>query len=286
MMHTTETHRVRVINLEINVAYGCNIKCEYCSHLGRFIKGVVPLDDILHWYRCWNPKILPKNVRIIGGEPLLHPHLESILLETRSHWLDSKVELVTNGLLLPRLNDAVFSTLKTIGANVTVSKHFDDPHYNAMFAAGIDSLRGRGIEPHIINSNQFWRKCYRIVERGCAAPDQSDPGKAWRIFFLKNICTTLLDNCLYRCPLLGCYSYAVKNGFVPFDGWKVVLDYKPLEASCSSKDLEEFMNGGVCEQCSICPEKFQYADMYEKLNLFGLPVAQKLFCGDINYEQA
>jgi len=131
-------------------------------------------------------------------------------------------------------------------------------------------------------TNWFWMKCYRMDEQGHAVPYQNDPEKAWKICYVKNRCTTLIDNCLYRCPQLGCYSYAVKKGFVPFDDWKVVLDYKPLTPSCTKEELETFMNGGACEQCSICPEEFQYADMYEKINLFGLPLTRKLFCGDTN----
>jgi hypothetical protein len=105
--------------------------------------------------------------------------------------------------------------------------------------------------------------------------------KAWEICYVKNMCTTLIDNCLYRCPQLGCYSHAVKKGFVSED-WKIVLDYEPLTPSCTQEELEAFMRGGACEQCSICPEEFLYADMYEKINLFGLPLTKKLFCGETN----
>lgn len=281
-----EKHRVRVTNLEMNVAYGCNLKCEYCTHLGRFMKGIVPWEELLLWYRSWNQKIHPHNVRVMGGEPLLHPHLESILYGTREHWKDSRVELITNGLLLPKAKASLFTALKEIGADVTVSRHFDDPCYNQMFAAGIEVLKKHGIEPHITQSNWFWMKCYRIDEQGRTSPYQSDPEKAWKPCYVKNLCTTLLDNCLYRCPQLGCYAQAVKKGFVPFEAWKVVLDYKPLTSDCTQEELETFMTSGACAQCSICPEEFQYADMYEKLNTFGLPLTKKLFCGDINYEQA
>jgi len=283
MTTQNETHRVPVTNLEMNVSFGCNLKCEYCTHLGRFMKGIVPLEDLLLWYRSWNRKIHPKNIRIMGGEPLLHPHLEAVLYETRKHWDDSRIELVTNGLLFPKMNHSVFTTFREIRAHVTVSRHFDDPYYNSMFAAGIGALKKHGIEPHITQSNQHWMKCYCIDEQGRASPFQSDPEKAWKICYVKNLCTTLIDNCLYRCPQIGCFSYAVKQGFVS-DAWNVVLDYKPLPPSCTQEELEAFMCGGACEQCSICPEKFEHASMYEKLNPFGLPIIRTLFCGDADNE--
>jgi len=240
------------------------------------MKGIVPLEELLLWYRSWNSRLRPRNVRVMGGEPLLHPHLATILYETRTHWEDSRIELVTNGLLLPKMAPPVFTALKEIRAAVTVSKHFDDPCYNRMFAAGIEVLRKHGIEPFVARSDWSWMKCYRIDEQGQSRPYQSDPEKAWNICYVKNECTTLLDNCLYRCPQLACSSHAVRRGFVS-DAWEVVLDYKPLTPDCTQTELEAFMNDGACEQCSICPEKFEYADVYEKLNMFGLPSIKNIF---------
>lgn len=279
----TETPKVRLVNLEMNVSFGCNLKCEYCTHLGRYMKGVVPLSDLLLWYKTWNPRIEPGNVRIMGGEPLLHPQLESVIYETREHWKDSRIELITNGLLLPKMAPSIFDALKAIHADVTVSKHFDDPYYNGMFRAGLETLSSYGITPWISQSDQSWMKCYRIDEQGSASPYQSDPQKAWDICYVKHLCTTLIDNQLYRCPQLGCYSYALKNGFVS-QQWNTVLDYQPLLPSCSQEELNAFMNDGVCEQCSICPEEFQHANMYEKLGPFGLSTTRKLFCGVDHHE--
>ena len=281
-----KTHRVHIASLEMNVSYGCNLRCEYCTHLGRFMKGIVPLDDLLFWYQSWNSKIRPKTIRIIGGEPLLHPQLEFILYETRNHWKDSRIELISNGLLFPKAETSVFAALKKIGVDVTISRHYDDTHYNSTLETGLETLKKHGIKPRITKSHRHWMKCYRINEQGCVIPYQSDPAKAWKICYVKNTCTTLIDNCLYRCPQLGCYSYAVKKGFVPFEAWKVVLDYKPLTSDCTQEELETFTRSGVCEQCSICPERFQYADMYEKINVFGLPLTKNFFCGDSSYDQA
>lgn len=281
MTTNNDLHRVPVINLEMNVVYGCNLKCEYCTHLGRFMKGMVPLDELLYWYRSWNTKIHPQNVRIMGGEPLLHPHLEAILQETRHHWADSRIELITNGLLLPKMKSFLFETIREVRAAVTVSKHFDDVYYNTAFKTGLAVLQNHGIRPNISKNHQRWMKCYRIDANGDAHPHHSDPQKAWKICYVKNRCTTLLNNCLYRCPQLGCFAFAAQMGFVP-DDWQKVLDYKPLLPSCSQEELKTFMHGGWCEQCGICPEEFQYADPYEKLNVFGLSQFQKLYCEENN----
>jgi organic radical activating enzyme len=248
------------------------------------MKGMVPLEELLYWYRSWNTKIRPQNVRIMGGEPLLHPHLETILHETRHHWTDSRIELITNGLLLPKMKPSLYETIKEVRAAVTVSKHFDDVHYNALLETGLQTLRCHGIRPNISKSHQRWMKCYRIDANGSVHPHHSDPEKAWKICYVKNRCTTLLNNQLYRCPQLGCFAHAAKQGFVP-DDWQVVLDYKPLSPSCTQEELEAFMHAGWCEQCCVCPEEFQFADPYEIINLFGLPITRNIFCGGTNHEE-
>ena len=278
-----QKQRVRVINLEMNIVYACNLKCEYCTHLGRLMKGLVPFNDLLTWYKTWNSKIHPDNVRIMGGEPLLHPDLEKIIYETRAHWKSSCIELITNGLLLTKMKNDIFTAIKETETNVTISKHFDDPYYNRMLGKGIVALKYHGIMPQLSQSNKLWMKCYQINSEGVRKPYRSDPQKAWNICYVKNLCTTLLDNKLYRCPQLGCYSHARKMGWID-QGWETVLDYKPLTPECTRDELVDFITMGACDQCSICPEEFQYADMYEKVNLFGLSSFQKhFFCAE-NHE--
>jgi len=263
----------------MNISLACNLKCEYCSHFGRYAQGIVPFDDLSFWYKSWNHKILPGSIRIMGGEPLLHPALVEIFRMTKNDWIGSRVELITNGLLIPKMTGEFFTSIRENEVSVTVSRHFDDPEYNRLFQPGIDLLRSHGIEPNISQSNWFWTKYYQLNEQGMAVPFQSDPEKAWQNCFVKLNCMTLHDNKLYRCPQLACAAYARKNNRIPKD-WDIVLGYPALTPECSHEGLEEFVQHKACPQCSICPETFEYMDMYQKLNGFGLSQLKKAFCGE------
>jgi hypothetical protein len=247
------------------------------------MKGYVPLEELRHWYKTWNVKIIPSNVRVMGGEPLLHPQIIDVIRDARLHWENSSVELITNGLLLPQMNDAFFECIRENRINVSVSHHFDDPYYNMLFDAGKKRLDENGIKPYIHKSYWYWVKSYRIDMVGQRFPYNSDPQKAWNICYVKNRCTTLIDNKLYRCPQLGCFSYAREKGFVS-EAWDVVLDYQPLLPDCTEQEMHDFINGNVCKQCSICPEKFEYANMYEKNNPFELTTLNKVFDKEIHHE--
>jgi len=108
-----------------------------------------------------------------------------------------------------------------------------------------------------------------LDEQGKAVPYQSDPHKAWLNCCVKNVCTTLMDNKLYRCPQLACGAHARHKGELS-DSWDTVLEYRPLLPNCTQDDINVFIHAGGCDQCRICPETFEYADMYEKINPFGL----------------
>lgn len=44
-------------------------------------------------------------IRLMGGEPLLHPHVIDFCTTTRKLFPTSEIVLVSNGILLPMLTD-------------------------------------------------------------------------------------------------------------------------------------------------------------------------------------
>jgi hypothetical protein len=277
---TSADSRVVIPNLQINVALGCNLGCEYCTNFGRYGKGITPLNELVRWCETWNQKIAPKIIKLSGGEPLLHPDIISVLEETRRCWPKAGLELVTNGLLLPKAEERLFFTIRRLGVRVIVSRHFDDPHFNRLFTQALETLRRHDIEPHIPQSNWYWIKSHRLDDKGNPVPWQSDPYQAWLNCCVKNSGTTLMDNKLYRCPQLACGIHARQNGELPDAAWAKVLEYKPLQPDRPLDDINLFIHAGACDQCSICPEKFEYADMYEKINPFGLPLIENRCKGE------
>jgi hypothetical protein len=245
------------------------------------MKGMVSLKELVRWYESWHRRILPERVSVLGGEPLMHPELETILHETKRCWLDSQIDLITNGLLIGKMPDSLFSTIRDVGARVKVSKHYDDPHFNRAYQDNLCILRREGIQYFEMQSASHWIKFYRFDQFGNAVPYASDSEKAWARCYVKGLCITLLDNMLYQCPQLACYAHAVRNGYVS-DQWNVVLGYQPLSPNCTREELETFVKGNRCDQCSICPEEFELASAYEKLNPFGCQTLIKTISGGDN----
>jgi molybdenum cofactor biosynthesis enzyme MoaA len=66
------------------------------------MSGIVSVDELVETFRAWHHKVLPDRLRVVGGEPLLHPELETILPELHHYWPNARIDLLTNGLLFPK----------------------------------------------------------------------------------------------------------------------------------------------------------------------------------------
>jgi organic radical activating enzyme len=107
----------RVFNraCEINVTEHCNLRCRSCRHLSP----VLPKYFVDPGSLCSDLTALSKSYRvnvlkILGGEPLLHPDLPEVLLAARESQIADRLEIWTNGLLLPRTDRRVWEAVDSI----------------------------------------------------------------------------------------------------------------------------------------------------------------------------
>ena len=68
---------IEIPALEYHLAHGCNLSCQQCSHYSNFrLAGKLPTpDDARREYSLWSHRIQPRRFALLGGEPLLNPHL-------------------------------------------------------------------------------------------------------------------------------------------------------------------------------------------------------------------
>lgn len=110
--------------LEVQVTDSCNLRCKGCSHCaGLFgLDEHVPLEqgakDLQHL-----SGLLPdiRRIRLLGGEPLLHPALAGYIRETRRAYQCAEIQVVTNGLLIPSVSDAVLYAMRENSVSFDIS---------------------------------------------------------------------------------------------------------------------------------------------------------------------
>jgi organic radical activating enzyme len=251
----TNQKRVLIRFLEVWPTISCNQKCEYCGAFSPLMKGIIPADEMIHWLETWSKKIVPLNFAFSGGEPLLHPQLERILDAARLCWPQVRLELLTNGLLLPQTRVEVLESIRRNNVQVLITKHFDKPKYNEKFFAGINVLKKAGIIYSIRRSDKFWFKYYQLNHENRPVPFQSDSCKAWKQCFAK--IGVIQDNELYYCGLLGHMIKARQAGVIGSE-WDVTLSHRPLMPNCTREELVRYLYQGVIKECCVCAEKYEY----------------------------
>lgn len=94
---------------EINLTQHCNLSCAGCNHASHLLpKRFVELATVERDLRALAPVLLFDELKLVGGEPLLHPELLAILRVARASGVARQLTLVTNGLLLHKMPDEVF----------------------------------------------------------------------------------------------------------------------------------------------------------------------------------
>ena len=106
--------------IEIPIVAGCNLKCNYCSFFCNYIDEIsfIDIKEFEKDLKELSKKIKINRLRILGGEPLLHPNVSKFLIVAREVFPDSAICIVTNGILLPKMNKEFWQT--TINYNIAI----------------------------------------------------------------------------------------------------------------------------------------------------------------------
>lgn len=112
--------------IEHHIVDHCNLKCAGCSHFSPlsdpWFEDIVDFtDDFIALARLTNNYI--PVIRIMGGEPLLHPSVELFLQTARATFQDSEIQIVTNGLLLEKKGQEFADFCNAFKITVCVSNY-------------------------------------------------------------------------------------------------------------------------------------------------------------------
>ncbi len=100
---------------ELIVTDHCNISCQSCNHASPTAgKWNLTPDAAARDLARLGPVYRPRELRLIGGEPMLNPMLPDILRVARAADFAPMLRLVTNGLLLDRLPDDALALLDEV----------------------------------------------------------------------------------------------------------------------------------------------------------------------------
>lgn len=119
--------------LEFRIADHCNMNCKACAEFSGLVKKP-HFPNLQQFTRDFERlrELIDDigQIRILGGEPLLNPEINEYIKVSRRLYPQADIHVVTNALLLTKMPESFFDTLREYNAVVGIS--FYPPLKNSM----------------------------------------------------------------------------------------------------------------------------------------------------------
>ena len=183
--------------LEFHLTDHCNMNCGGCTHFAPMAdRWFADLDRIAaDFARLKELFSNIREIRVMGGEPLLHPDCVAFLRIVRAAFPNCRLALVTNGLLLAKQPASFWEACRETRTLVSLSVY---PPVKPQVQALSDLCRNEDVPLQCVESDTFIARC---------EPNGTvDARKAFRYcrgswFF----CPILREGRIYNCAM-GCYA--------------------------------------------------------------------------------
>lgn len=181
--------------VEMHLVDHCNLNCRGCSHYSPLSPQhfADPDGAECDFARLAELFSRVEVVRLMGGEPLLHPQLGRFVVAAREHLPASDIVLVTNGLLLPAQPGPFWELLASRRVRIHVSR----------YPVKIDAARIRSLAAEHGVAVRITGRKDTFTKVPVAPRDARDPGEMRRLCGERMYCPFLRDGAIYPCARLA-----------------------------------------------------------------------------------
>ena len=108
--------RIQLGSLELFAAERCNLRCEQCAASSPYLtEEEHPVAADVSTVLGHLAKVLhARQIKVLGGEPLLNPQLLLLLKRIRAAEIADRIRLTTNGILLGRASEETWALLDEV----------------------------------------------------------------------------------------------------------------------------------------------------------------------------
>lgn len=247
-------------SVEVSLTDHCNIRCYACAHASPLLaKKFASLEGFSRDLETLATAFHSKELRIVGGEPLLHPDLLQFLTEARRIGIADSIVVYTNGVLLHQMPDDFWRLTDVLRVSVYpgVRRRLDDEACERLCQA-------HGVALHLEH--------FRTFDQTLIGKRIEDPklvNAIYRACTTARDCHTVHEGHFYKCPMAPIMSkwLALRNidfDSPPTDG--VALHDNPdLRA-----DLERYLGSREpLAACSYCLGSSGAAVPHRQVDRFG-----------------
>lgn len=252
---TVPTPGIRITN---KIVSHCNLNCKGCTSFS-------PISE--KWFA--DIEMYKRNMRrmselfdgeamqigISGGEPLLHPDVMEFIKSARENFINSKIILLSNGLLLPKMGEDFWRDLRKLDVELFITQYPIELDYQAIKEKA-DSYNIRLVFDYVrFNRGEAEKEMFKFPLN---LDGNSNP--RWNYFNChysdRSTATLLQDGRIPRCPRT---TYI--GEFNKYFDQKVQLskkDYIDIYSDTSAEEILEFIAKPslLCRYCDVANIKY------------------------------
>jgi hypothetical protein len=228
--------------VDINVVDHCNLNCKYCANFcaladEHYLDVESYTKDIEQLARISTGQV--KTIRLLGGEPLLHPKLVEVIDITRGAFPQAEIDLVTNGILLPKMPVKFWQTCSADSVLVAIS------HYPIK----LNWSKIKNLGNHYKVKVNYGKKPRGMYKWLLDVDGEQDITQSFKYCIRANTCAVLADGKLYACSVPPWIKYFNKAFHTDLkicnDDWRDIYQLQSLD------DLNDFF-GKPMPFCKYC----------------------------------
>ena len=272
-------YRLREANFYITNV--CNLSCQCCWSLNNLaVSGHLMWTASQARVEQWARLVDIDSVSIIGGEPLLHPHVDQWVRELRRLWPQTSQEftVVTNGTQLRRCSTDMIKHWFEQGVALEISVH--DPQHWPDISLWCQEILADLTEPYeirvtlnqgiiahdhvladgtrLITLAQHWQfhsAALRSLSQAGLEFHHSDANVAHGNCPVRQ-CHYFVDGIMYKCPLTAAAAAGIPQQFNMATEARQLLDKVQGCDPLTATSLSSWFHGldRTIPQCSLCPE--------------------------------
>lgn len=249
------------------VMRNCNLSCEGCTTFSDYIhpSKYPSIEEIISDLKLWENRLIYDHIGTMGGEPLLNPNIQELLVRLRQEFPQVTIRFVTNGLLLEK-HKSIIDTMYELGNVILkISKHVNDQKINTIVKYIMNRFNWEPVtEFHIhrwLTTNNFRfqinapEKFYRTFKGTYfnMLPHNNNPIEAFDLCVQKT-CPLLYNKKLFKCGTLALTQDMLeKTNQKDKKEWLPYLD-KGLNHDADDTELKKWIDNfgkpnAVCRQC-------------------------------------
>jgi GTP 3',8-cyclase len=205
MQATMKDSKIHSQSCELNVVYHCNLSCRACSHLSpQMKKSLVAPEEVYNDFSILAKYYRPEHVRLLGGEPLLHPALVEIVDAVRRSNISDRIRVITNGILLWKMPDLFWQGVDEIHISAYPGYEPSDEKE--------ERYRRQAIE-HNVDLKILYFDSFRESYSELGTTDRNLIKRLYSTCQIAHVwqCHNVSDGYFYKCPQSLCIPRALKD---------------------------------------------------------------------------